>query len=56
MEPAPARAGATGGFFSREHTVAKPGFNRWLVPPAALAIHLSIGIALASGFQNTLSA
>ncbi len=27
----------------RERTVAGPGFNRWLVPPAALAIHLSIG-------------
>ena len=25
--------------------VAAPGFNRWLVPPAALAIHLSIGMA-----------
>jgi MFS family permease len=33
------------GFFSREYTVAKPGFNRWLVPPAALAIHLCIGMA-----------
>ncbi len=31
------------GFFSRERTVAKPGFNRWFVPPAALAIHLCIG-------------
>ncbi len=30
---------------SRERIVAKPGFNRWLVPPAALAIHLSIGMA-----------
>ena len=30
---------------SRERTVAGPGFNRWLVPPAALAIHLSIGMA-----------
>ena len=30
---------------SREHTIAKPGFNRWLVPPAALAIHLCIGMA-----------
>ncbi|MEX2160823.1 MAG: OFA family MFS transporter [Anaerolineales bacterium] len=29
----------------KEHTVARPGFNRWLVPPAALAIHLSIGMA-----------
>jgi MFS family permease len=33
------------GFFSKEHTVAKPSFNRWLVPPAALAVHLSIGMA-----------
>ena len=30
---------------SKERIVAKPGFNRWLVPPAALAIHLSIGMA-----------
>jgi MFS family permease len=27
----------------REHTVAGPGFSRWLIPPAALAVHLSIG-------------
>jgi len=33
------------GFFSRERTVAQPRFNRWLVPPAALAVHLSIGMA-----------
>ncbi|KAB7645555.1 OFA family MFS transporter [Polymorphobacter fuscus] len=26
-------------------TVASPGFNRWLVPPCALAIHLCIGMA-----------
>jgi MFS family permease len=32
------------GFLSRERTVAAPGFNRWLVPPAALAIHLCIGM------------
>ena len=32
-------------FLSRENIVAGPGFNRWLVPPAALAIHLSIGMA-----------
>jgi MFS family permease len=30
-------------FLSRERIVAQPGFNRWLVPPAALAIHLCIG-------------
>ncbi len=29
----------------RDRTVAAPSFNRWLVPPAALAIHLSIGMA-----------
>ena len=29
----------------KERTIAAPGFNRWLVPPAALAIHLSIGMA-----------
>src|SRR5471032_1911119 len=33
------------GFFSRERTIASPEFNRWLVPPAALAIHLCIGMA-----------
>jgi MFS family permease len=33
------------GFLDRERTIASPGFNRWLVPPAALAIHLCIGMA-----------
>ena len=33
------------GFLARERTVAGPGFTRWLVPPAALAIHLCIGMA-----------
>jgi MFS family permease len=33
------------GFFSRERCIAAPSFNRWLVPPAALAIHLCIGMA-----------
>lgn len=32
-------------FLAKEHTIAGPGFNRWLVPPAALAIHLCIGMA-----------
>lgn len=36
---------ATPGLLSKERTVAGPGFNRWLVPPAALAIHLCIGMA-----------
>ncbi len=33
------------GFLSKERIIAGPGFNRWLVPPAALAIHLCIGMA-----------
>ena len=32
-------------FLSKERIIARPGFNRWLVPPAALAIHLCIGMA-----------
>jgi MFS family permease len=36
---------AGAGILDREHTVAKAGFNRWLVPPAALCIHLCIGMA-----------
>jgi MFS family permease len=31
------------GLLDRERTVAPPGFNRWLIPPAALAVHLCIG-------------
>jgi MFS family permease len=34
-------------FLDRSHSVAGPGFNRWLVPPAALCIHLAIGEAYA---------
>ena len=26
-------------FLDRSHTVAKPGFSRWMVPPAALCVH-----------------
>ena len=33
------------GPLDRRRTIAKPGFNRWTVPPAALAIHLCIGMA-----------
>lgn len=47
METAGPVTGSSGalGFLDRSHTIAKPGFNRWLVPPAALAIHLCIGMA-----------
>jgi MFS family permease len=33
------------GLLDKERTIAGPGFNRWLVPPAALCIHLCIGMA-----------
>src|SRR3954465_6785217 len=39
-------------FLDREHTVAKPGFSRWLVPPAALCVHLCIGQAYALSVFN----
>src|ERR1700688_1375264 len=40
---APARPFA--GILDRSRIIAEPGYNRWLVPPAALAIHLCIGMA-----------
>src|SRR6202047_2395398 len=45
IESAGAISGAPEGILDREHTIAKAGFNRWLVPPAALCIHLCIGMA-----------
>src|ERR1700689_1337509 len=35
-----------------ERTVAAPGFNRWMVPPAALCIHLCIGQVYALSVFN----
>ena len=44
-------------FLDRDRSIAHPGFNRWLVPPAALAIHLAIGQVYAfSVFKNPLLA
>lgn len=54
-------------FLSRERIIAPPGWSRWLVPPAALSIHLSVGAAYswsvfkkplegALGISGTLSA
>src|SRR5258706_16283704 len=37
--------GAPAGLLDRERIIAKAGFNRWLGPPAALCIHLCIGMA-----------
>ena len=39
------RLSAEVGLLDRERIIARPDFNRWLVPPAALAIHLCIGMA-----------
>ena len=44
-------------FLDREVSVARPGFSRWLVPPAALSIHLAIGQVYSfSVFKNPLLA
>ena len=40
------------GFFSRERITASHGYNRWLIPPAALAVHLCIGQAYAFSVFN----
>ena len=39
-------------FLDRDHSIAGDGYSRWLVPPAALAIHLSIGQAYAFSVFN----
>ena len=39
-------------FLDREHSIAGEHYSRWLVPPAALAIHLSIGQAYAFNVFN----
>ena len=44
-----------GGFFSflmKNSIIAKPGFNRWLVPPASISIHLCIGSVYAWSVFN----
>ena len=52
-------------FLARDRIVAGQGFNRWLIPPAALAVHLCIGqvyatsvykSALVSHFDSSLTA
>ncbi|GAB3258562.1 OFA family MFS transporter [Chitinimonas naiadis] len=37
----------------KSHSIADPSFNRWLIPPAALAIHLCIGQAYAFSVFNS---
>ena len=45
-------SGALGGLLHRDRTVAGPGFSRWMVPPAALCVHLCIGQAYAFSVFN----
>jgi len=40
------------GWLSRERTIADPNFSRWMVPPAALCVHLCIGQAYAFSVFN----
>src|SRR4029078_7187350 len=40
------------GVLSKERIVASPTFNRWLVPPASIAIHLCIGSVFAWRLYN----
>ncbi|WBA40992.1 OFA family MFS transporter [Hymenobacter canadensis] len=48
---------AEDSLLDRSRTIAGPGYNRWLVPPAALAVHLAIGQAYAfSVFKKPLGA
>jgi len=40
------------GLLSKKHIIAEPGFNRWRVPPASIAIHLCIGSVYAWSIYN----
>jgi MFS family permease len=40
------------GLLSKARIVAPPSFNRWLVPPASIAIHLCIGSVYAWSIYN----
>jgi MFS family permease len=39
-------------FLDRSHSIAGPGYSRWMVPPAALCVHLCIGQAYAFSVFN----
>jgi len=39
-------------FLDRARTIARPGYSRWMVPPAALCVHLCIGQAYAFSVFN----
>src|SRR6185312_6814327 len=46
------RGGNEMSILSRERTIAPPGYSRWLIPPAALCVHLCIGQAYAFSVFN----
>ncbi len=50
--PARSRPSSRPSPLSKEAIIAGPGFNRWMVPPAALAVHLCIGQAYAFSVFN----
>ncbi|MCY1215057.1 oxalate/formate antiporter family transporter [compost metagenome] len=50
--PSQSRPASRPSPFSKEAIIARPGFNRWMVPPAALAVHLCIGQAYAFSVFN----
>jgi MFS family permease len=45
-------SGPATGFLHRDRTIAGPGFSRWMVPPAALCVHLCIGQVYAFSVFN----
>ncbi|MET1065151.1 MAG: hypothetical protein ABWX85_09295, partial [Arthrobacter sp.] len=53
--------GARMGWLDRERTIAPPGFNRWLVPPAApstgklVDAWALVGVPLGYGVYETLT-
>src|SRR5271167_3358542 len=42
----------SGSFLHRERTIAPLGYSRWLIPPAALCVHLCIGQVYAFSVFN----
>ncbi|MBI1416937.1 MAG: MFS transporter [Limimaricola sp.] len=45
-------SGGAFAFLRKDHIIAKPGYNRWLVPPASIAMHLCIGSVYAWSVFN----
>ena len=46
-------AGGALAFLKKENIVAEPGYNRWKVPPASIAIHMCIGSVYAWSLFNS---